>query len=213
MMAGRESLLMAGGGGAAGVGIAAALSAAALRKAARSVFVSSSVSSAVPSAGLGCTVRRATWAGWVRSITTRDRPGANRPYRNEAISPSFLRPASPARWKVTSGRSMMTRSGRSMTEARATTALDRTTLKVVLAASAVTSIAAAMEDPGSGAAWDGAAPLAPAKVARETAKAARRMKARKCIDVPIVQRPSYRIDRAWLTKPHSFPVQFATALH
>ena len=61
--------------------------------------------------GSGWISMRETRAGWARSITMRDRPGANRPYRKDAMSPSRRRPVSAGSWKFTSGRSTMTRSG------------------------------------------------------------------------------------------------------
>ena len=43
---------------------------------------------------------RDTRAGWARSITMRDRPGANRPWRKEATTPSRRRPASGGKLEV-----------------------------------------------------------------------------------------------------------------
>ena len=71
--------------------------------------------------------RRAPWSCRRRRPDGRapSPPGSARREKavaKEAISPSLLRPASAGRWKATSGRSIMTRSGRSMTE---TCAVDR----------------------------------------------------------------------------------------
>ncbi len=57
-------------------------------------------------------------AGAARSMTMRDLPGAKSPNRKDRISPIPLGsslPASDATWKLTSGRSTMTRAGFSKT--------------------------------------------------------------------------------------------------